>query len=71
MLNLGKLAYTMDRLSKDCIRERKKNNCPVFSEVPDPEERTRKPIYRGQTLHQTDVYDEAGCFEDEKDVYDE
>ena len=40
MLNLGKLANTMDRSSTDCIREGKNNNFPVFSEVPDPEERT-------------------------------
>ena len=55
VLNLGKLANTMDRASKDCIREGKKNIFPVFSEV--PEDRTGKPIYRGQTLHRTDVDD--------------
>ena len=35
MLNLGRLAKNMDRASKDCIREGKKNNSPVISEVPD------------------------------------
>ena len=71
MLNLGKFAKTMDRSSNNCIREGKKNNFPVFSEVYDPKERTDKPIYRGQILHRADLDDEAGCFKNEEDIYDE
>ena len=74
ILNLDKLAKTMDRSPKDCIWERKKNNFPVFSEVLDPEVRTGKPIYRGLAEHyikQMYIDEEAGCFEDEEDLCDE
>ena len=44
MRYLGNLAKTIDRSSNDFIREGKKKNFPVFSEVPDAEERTRKRL---------------------------
>ena len=54
--------------------EKGKRTIPCVSEVPDPEVRTGKPIYRGLAKHfieQMYIDDEAGCFEDEEDVCDE
>ena len=71
MLNLGKLAKTMDISSKDCLREGKKKISLFFPKflILKRELTSGKPIYHGQTLHQSDVDDEAGCFENNEDVY--
>ena len=68
MISLGKLAKTLDRASRDCIREGKRNNFPVFAAVADPEEQSGKPIVHGQVLSWEAVDDEAGCLEDEDDL---
>ena len=60
MISLGKLAKMLDRASRDCIREGKRNNFPVFAAVADPEEQSGKPIVHGQVLSWEAVDDEAG-----------
>lgn len=63
-LNQGKLQKVMDQASKDCITEGKRYRFPVFMNVPDPEERTGRPI----PLH---IPTNDDINEDDQDVEDE
>ena len=71
MISLDKLAKTLNRASRDCIQEGKRNNFSVFAAVAHLEEQSGKPIVHGQVLSWEAVDDEAGCLDDEDDLADE